>query len=228
VANFLASPADVCVKGDDGTWQGPLFRAAANAALGPASVSELFTVKNSHFTARVVDSDCTKGLAADIPVPLVSATWSVTLVAADSGSGPKLSALVDTPSGSAEYTYIRLVHTGAWTMDADLGFLDGDGNFATIGLDAPFLGVPKSGTIDAQGYGFIAPLDGNTSLVLRGTTSQNTVLQLDGLTTNAESILTLYTTGTLAAPSSMLCDDQGKATNHVVSCSTLPAPPAGP
>ncbi len=225
IANFLPTPADVCVKGDDGIWQGPLFARAANKAVPPAAVTERTKIGNSHFVGRIVGADCTAALSADVALPVLGATWSATLVLGTSGGTSKLAFLVDDPTASATYTYVRLVHTAAWSTSADLGFIDDNGDFAGICVDASFLATAKSGTLDAQGYGFVTPLDGNTSLVVRASPAQTTVLQIDGLTTDTNQIYTLYTMGTVAAPTVLFCDDEAPATDHVAPCRTLPAAP---
>jgi hypothetical protein len=224
VANFTAGTADVCIKGDDGVWQGPLFGKLAGGPLAAQAVSERVKTKNSHFVARIVDADCTKARGADVTVPLLGGTWSATFVLGDTAAGPKLVPLVDTPTGSATYSFIRLVNTGGWAMDTDFGIIDGDGNFAGLAIDVPALGLAKSGSIDAQGYSFLDPLDGNTSVVLQGTTSGNPILQLDGLTTDANVIYSMYTLGTADAPTVLFCNDDAAPTNHVASCQILPQP----
>ena len=63
------------------------------------------------------------------------------------------------------------------------------------------------------------------SLILQTTTTATQVLQIDGLVTDKDKNYTLYTLGTVDAPSSLLCDDEAPAVNHIAPCQILPAPP---
>jgi hypothetical protein len=222
IANFTNVAADVCLRGDDGVWQGPLYRALANGSLPSMAVSDRRTIKNAHFTARIVDDSCLTGIGPEIAIPVIAASWSVTLVLGESAGGPKLASLVDTPTASSDYSFIRFVNTGAWGTTTDFGVIDDDGNFAEIALDVPVLATPKGGvgSINAEGYTFLPPLDGNRSLVLRA--AQNPVLQLDGLTTSADAIYTMYTAGTIDAPAVVFCDDEAPMQDFMTSCQRLP------
>lgn len=222
LANFLGDAADVCIRGDDGVWRGPLFRGVAGTALTAGAVSERLPMKNANFVARVVDADCTQPRSADVNVPLVPATWNATIVMGQMANGPQARVLLDAPSTSAEYSFVRLVNAGMWNTNVDFGYVNGDGQFQGVCVDAAFLSTAKSGMVDAQGYGFLTPLDGAMSIVVQSSATQNTVLQIDGVVTQADTNYSLYTAGTIDAPSLVLCNDDAPIQDHVAQCQALP------